>query len=188
VKIWDANLGVEAKTLRGHTMQTNNVAYSYDGKFIASCSDDRTVMIWSTDLTKKDPIMTLTGHTAPVLTALYSFDSKYLATADERGVVKIWSMPSGELVRSMNAHTDLVQDVAFAEDNKTLVTGSLDKSVKMWDLTTGQNVMTQNVGTEVWSLDVTSNAGIIILGCADGSVRVLKEAGSEAGRTNRGGR
>ena len=111
-----------------------------------------------------------------------------IATADERGVVKIWAMPSGELVRSINAHMDLVQDVAFAEDNKTLVTGSLDKTVKMWDIVTGQNLMTMNVGVEVWSLDLTSNAGLIVLGCADGSVRMLKESGSEAGRSNKGGR
>ncbi|TNC93435.1 MAG: WD-40 repeat-containing protein [Gallionellaceae bacterium] len=96
-------------------------------------------------------------------------------------------MPSGDLVRSINAHLDLVQDVAFAEDNKTIVTGSLDKTVKMWDITTGQNLMMNNVGVEVWSLDVTSNAGLIVLGCADGTVRMLKEAGTEAGRSNRGG-
>ena len=131
--------------------------------------------------------MTLTAHQAPVLVALYSFDSKYLATADQNGVVKIWAMPSGDLVRSINAHLDLVQDVAFAEDNKTIVTGSLDKTVKMWDITTGQNLMMNNVGVEVWSLDVTSNAGLIVLGCADGTVRMLKEAGTEAGRSNRGG-
>ncbi|MBK9183959.1 MAG: hypothetical protein IPM83_12780 [Ignavibacteria bacterium] len=46
--------------------------------------------------------------------------------------------------------------------------------------------MMSNVGVEVWSLDVTSNAGLIVLGCADGTVRMLKEAGTEAGRSNRG--
>jgi WD40 repeat protein len=72
VKLWDWKLGVEIKTLRGHTMQTNNVAYSYDGRFLASCSDDRSIRIWSTDPAKKEPLMTLEGHTAPVLTVLYA--------------------------------------------------------------------------------------------------------------------
>jgi len=181
-------LGVEAKTLRGHTLQTNNVAYSYDSKWIASCSDDRTIKIWSTDLAKKDPVMTLTGHNAPVLTVLYSFDSKYLASSDQDGVIKIWAMPSGELLRSINAHTDLVQDLSFAEDNRTLISASLDKTVKMWDIITGQNLMTFNTGVEIWSIDCTSNAGIILLGCADGSVRMLTETGSERGRNDKGGR
>jgi WD40 repeat protein len=90
-------------------------------------------------------------------------------------------MPSGELLRTINAHTQLVQDVAFAEDNTTLVTASLDNTVKMWNITTGANTMTANVGVEVWSIDVTSNAEIIILGCADGTVRFMTDTASKSG-------
>jgi WD40 repeat protein len=186
VKLWDADLGIEIKTLRGHTMQTNNVAYSYDGKYIASCSDDRTIVIWSADFGKKDPLMTLRGHGAPVLTVLYSFDSKYLASSDQDGVIKIWSMPAGELVRTINAHTELAQDVSFAEDN-SLVSASLDEKVKLWNVETGANLMSQDVGIEVWSIDLTSNADIIILGCADGSVRFMVDQNRESGRSNNGG-
>ena len=46
VKLWDTKLQSEVKTLRGHTEKTNDVAYSYDGKLIASCSDDKTIKIW----------------------------------------------------------------------------------------------------------------------------------------------
>lgn len=140
-------------------------------------------MIWSTDIRKKDALMVLHGHQAPVLTVLYSFDSKYLASADQNGVIKIWSMPSGELVRTINAHTELVQDVSFAEDNKTLVSASLDKKVKLWNIETGECLFTQDVGVEVWSVDLTSNAEILVLGCADGSVRFLVEQNSQTGRS-----
>jgi WD40 repeat protein len=154
-------------------MPINNVAYSYDGKYIASCSDDKTIKIWSTDLTTKEPIMTLLGHEAPVLTALYSFDSKKLVSSDQNGVVKVWNMPQGQLIRTINAHKELVQDVSFAEDNKTIVTGSLDKKVKLFDSETGKELMSFDAGVEVWSVDLISDASVIILGCADGSVRFL---------------
>jgi WD40 repeat protein len=81
-----------------------------------------------------------------------------------------------------------VQDVSFAEDNKTIVSASLDKTVKMWNIQTGENLLNHNAGVEVWSLDVTSNAGTIILGCADGSVRMLTESGAERGRGTKGGK
>ena len=131
--------------------------------------------------------MILRGHAAPVLTVLYSFDSRFLASSDENGVIKIWEMPSGELVRTINAHTEMVQDVSFAEDNKTLVSASLDKTVKLWDISTGENLMTADVGVEVWSIDLTSNANVIILACADGSVRFMVDNNARSG-SNPGGR
>jgi WD40 repeat protein len=180
VKLWDVSLGTEVKTLREHTKQTNNVAYSYDGKTIASCSDDQTIKIWSTDINTKESIMTLMGHEAPVLTCIYSFDSKYLASSDEAGTIIIWEMPSGKLLRKIKAHTEITQDVSFAEDNKTLVSASLDKKVKLWDVTTGNNLMTFDTGIELWSVDLVSDYSIIILGCADGSVRVLRREAEAA--------
>lgn len=179
VKLWDIRLGTEVKTLREHTQPTNNVAYSYDGKTIASCSDDKTIKIWSTDLTTKESLMTLLGHEFPVLSCIYSFDSKKLASCDEGGNILIWSMPEGKLLRKIKAHSELIQDVSFAEDNNTLVSASLDKTVKLWDVTTGDNKMTFNAGVEVWSVDLVSDYSKIIIGCADGTVRMLtKDTGT----------
>lgn len=173
IKLWDWRQGIEIKTLRGHTAPINNVAYSYDGKTIASSSDDKTVKIWSTDLSTQEPLMTLVGHDAPVLSVIYSFDSKKLASCDQSGVIFIWEMPSGKMLRKIEAHKELIQDISFGGDNKTLVSASLDKFVKLWDSETGINTMAFNVGVEVWSVDLVSDASLIIIGCADGTVRFL---------------
>jgi len=117
----------------------------------------------------------LTGHDTQVLTVLYSFDSKRLASADEKGVVKIWEMPSGTLLRTINAHNEIVQSVSWAEDNKTVVTGSLDKYVKLWNSDTGENLMSMDVGSDIWGVDLTSSGDRILVGCADGSVKMLSE-------------
>ena len=119
--------------------------------------------------------MTLTGHDTQVLTVLYSFDSKRLASADEKGVVKIWEMPSGNLLRTINAHNEIVQSVSWAEDNKTIVTGSLDKYVKLWNSDTGENLMSMDAGSDIWGVDLTSSGDHILIGCADGSVKMLSE-------------
>lgn len=173
VKLWDIRLGTEIKTLREHTKPTNNVAYSYDGETIASCSDDMTIKIWSTDLNTRESLKTLMGHNSPVLTCIYSFDSKYLVSSDESGEVIVWLMPEGKLVRRIKAHDELVQDVSFAEDNQTIVTASLDGKVKLWDIMTGNNLMTFDTGIECWSVDLISDASLIIVGASDGSVRYL---------------
>jgi WD40 repeat protein len=120
--------------------------------------------------------MTLVGHNAPVLSVIYSFDSKKLASCDQSGEIIIWEMPKGKLLRRIKAHKDLIQDISFAEDNKTLVSASLDKTVKLWDTDSGQNLMTFDTGVEVWSVDLVSDVSIIIIGCADGTVRFLTKS------------
>jgi len=182
VKLWDYSLGSEIKTLYGHTAPTNNVAYSYDGLYIASCSDDKSIIIWSTDLTSKKPVKVLTGHDAPVLTCIFSFDSRKLASSDRTGTIIIWSMPEGTILQKFKAHNELCQDLSFAEDNVSLVSGSLDKKVKLWNADTGENMLDFDTGVEIWSVDLVSDASIITLGCADGTVRLLKrsEKGAKA--------
>jgi WD40 repeat protein len=133
-----------------------------------------TIKIWSTDLTSQAPVNTLLGHEAPVLTVLYSFDSKRLASADQSGEIKIWKMPEGVLLRTIDAHNELIQDVSWAGDNRTLVSASLDEKAKLWDTQTGENLMTFDAGVELWSVDLVLDADIIILGCADSSVRFLR--------------
>jgi len=174
VKLWDWRYGTEIKTLRDHSEPINNVAYSYDGKFIASCSDDKSIKIWSTDLTTKEPLMTLLGHEAPVLTVLFSFDSKKMISSDQDGNIKVWSMPDGRLLRTIKAHNELIQDVSFAyNDDRTIVSASLDKKVKLWDSMTGKLIYEFDAGVEVWSVDLISDQSVIILGCSDGTVRFL---------------
>ena len=175
VKLWNWRLGSEIKTLRGHKLPTNNVAYSYDGKYLASCSDDMTINIWSTDLGADKPVATLLGHKAPVLTVLYNFDSSLLASSDQSGEVIIWKMPEGTRKRIIKAHNEITQDVTFACDNKTLATASLDGYVKLYNVETGENIFVHNFGVPVWSVDMTCDAGVIIVGCADGTVRYLKK-------------
>ncbi len=82
-------------------------------------------------------------------------------------------MPRGKMLRKIKAHNELIQDISFAEDNKTLVSASLDKYVKLWDTDTGKNIMSFDTGVELWSVDLVSDASIIIVGCADGTVRFL---------------
>ena len=146
----------------------------YDGDYIASCSDDKSIKIWSTDLKTKEPIMTLLGHEAPVLTVLFSFDSKKIASTDQDGNIKIWSMPDGQLLRTIKAHDELIQDVSFAyNDDRTIVSASLDKKIKLWDSMTGKMLYEFDAGVEVWSVDLISDQSVIVLGCQDGTVRFL---------------
>ncbi len=87
-------------------------------------------------------------------------------------------MPQGHLLRKIKAHNELIQDISFAQDNSTIISGSLDKTIKLWDIQTGQNLYTQNLNSEVWSVDLVSDASIA--GCADGTVRYYVKSSSDS--------
>jgi len=95
-KIWDGESGKELRTLRGHSGSVNSVAFSPDGKRMATASDDQTAKVWDAESGKE--LLTLRGHSGHVKAVIFSPDGKRLATASEDGTVQVYAFDLRELL------------------------------------------------------------------------------------------
>ena len=123
--------------LIGHTDLINSVAFSPDGRLLASGSMDRTVKLW--DVQTNACLRTLTLHTSWVRSVAFSPDGKLLASASDDKTVRLWDPQTGAPVRVLSGHYSGVLAVAFSPDGRTLVSLSPVNRGELivWDVQSG---------------------------------------------------
>jgi uncharacterized protein (TIGR03067 family) len=144
------------------------VAYSPDGKRLATAGDGATAVVWDADAGKE--IRTLRGHTQMVVALQFSPDAKRLATASMDHTAKVWDLASGKVLATCAGHKDIVRTVTFNPDGKLVATGANDGTAKVWDAATGR---------ERLSLKAHQSQVLAVVFRPDG--RLLATAGNDAG-------
>jgi tetratricopeptide (TPR) repeat protein len=97
VRVWEAATGQELLTLKGYIGEVHDVAFSPDGRRLASAGHDRIVRLW--DAGTGQELLSLKGHAAPVETVTFSPDGRRLASASLDRTVRVWeASPVSEAV------------------------------------------------------------------------------------------
>jgi WD40 repeat protein len=113
-------------TYQGHVDAAHAVAFSPDGKLLASGSDDKSIKLWEAEGGKEQA--TLAGHTAAVVSLEFSPDSQALASAASNGKVILWN-PAARVALTEWQLTGEVCDIAFTPDGKHLLTANANGTV-----------------------------------------------------------
>jgi WD40 repeat protein len=136
IKVWDADSGAEQRTIRGQEDGVFALAFSPDGKLLASAGPDPSIHLW--DLATGKEVRALKGHIGAVSSLAFSPDGDRLASAGSDGTVRLWDVPGGRLALTLRGHSGEARGVAFDRTGHLLVSGGGTEEqgeVKLWDAT-----------------------------------------------------
>lgn len=131
VQLW--NLGDRSlrRTLEGHEDYVRCVAFSGDGKLIASASSDSTTKLWN--VVTGELHKTLRGHEGGVSWVDFTPDGKTIATAGRDATIRIWDCDTGNEKTVLRGHDAWVTSLDFSPDGNTLASTSHDGTVRIWN-------------------------------------------------------
>jgi len=154
-----------------HSQEVNDVAFSPDGKRLATASKDRLVKIW--DMDNGHELLTYTGHADQIRTLAFNPDGTILASEGGDGDIKLWNPASGKDIRTIKGKGNYVSSLVFSRDGKYVVAASEDKAVRVYEVQTG--TMKREItdfGLIVLKLAFSPDGTILAAGVGNGQIRL----------------
>ncbi|WP_163664561.1 NB-ARC domain-containing protein [Adonisia turfae] len=170
IQLWQIKNWQHIATFKGHINWIWSLAFSPNGKYLASGSGDATIRIW--DINQQKCLHTFNDHTNRIRSITFSPNSQFIASGSEDHTIRIWDINQRKCLHVLNGHTSGVWSVTFNFDGRFLASGSRDSTVRIWDISQ-QKCLHVFIGHTNLVRAVTFNSNnLLASGSEDSTVRI----------------
>jgi WD40 repeat protein/tRNA A-37 threonylcarbamoyl transferase component Bud32 len=129
-RAWNLSLGTSTRALGPHSGGVTAVAWTPDGRALATAAWDKRARVWTGDA--ELPVV-LAGHTGPVWALAFRPDGDFLATGGDDRSVRVWPVDGGDDPVVLAGHAGPVRALAFRPDGAVLASAGDDGAVRLWN-------------------------------------------------------
>ncbi len=131
IRIWSTVSGQQVQDWKGHRLRVNAIAWSPDGKRLASGGDERNILIW--DIASGKPVVVLPERPGRI-TSLTFCGPNRLASGGSDNLIHVWDLPSAKELSRLVGHTGSVTALVWDPSTACILSGSFDTTVRLWSL------------------------------------------------------
>ncbi|KAH8585255.1 WD repeat containing [Cryptosporidium sp. chipmunk genotype I] len=155
----DQNSIIAIHNVIAHKKEINNINISHNDKFIATCSEDRTIKVWSFPDLKLQG--TCKGHLSGVWQSSFSPIEKIIASASSDYTIKIWNLNTFQCTKTLQGHDGSVLQVDFLGNGLQIISCGSDNLIKLWNINTGECIKSfSGHNDRIWTLNLLKESNL----------------------------
>ena len=179
IYLYDRDTNELQHTITSHKEHVDVLAFSLDGKTLASASlYEKSIKLWDTDTANQ--IKTFTGHESYIRGLAFSPDGKTLTSGSGDGTIRFWDIHTRDIIKMYIGYSEYVMSIACNPNGNYIASKTSDHTIRIWDTRTCKNIETYyQFQDTTFGITFNSEGYLLIASATENGIKLLVENSGE---------